>query len=170
MAITLEQISTLMDQKLDTLRVQITKDIEKKLQDRIETNSRNIAGNTATLEGQTQKFEQLKIEHDKKIEELQSALNVQAAELDDLANRSMRGNIVVRGLEEVDNEGWMQPNTVCVISYQPSATNHQMSSPAKLTEPIVVAKLIVINREIYTPTFSNLLTQTIILNCLSSTM
>ena len=106
MAVTLEQISALMDKKLDTLREQITKDIEKKLQDRIEENSRNIAGNTTTLEGHTQKFEQLKIEHDKTIEELKSALNLQAAELDDLANRSMRGNIVVKGLEEADNEDW----------------------------------------------------------------
>ena len=106
MAVTLDEISALMDQKLLILRVQITNDIEKKFQERIEKNSRNIAGNTATLEGHTQKFEQMKTQLDKTVEELQAALQKQTNELDDLANRSMRGNVVVKGLEESDNEDW----------------------------------------------------------------
>ena len=71
MAVTLDEISALMDQKLLTLRVQITNDIEKKFQERIEKNSRNIAGNSATLEGHTQKFEQMKTQLDKTVEDLQ---------------------------------------------------------------------------------------------------
>ena len=106
MAVTLEQISTLMDEKLESLREKITKDIENKFLGRIEVNERNIAGNTTTLEGHTKTLEHLKTEHDNKVKELEAALRKQTDELDDLTNRSMRGNVVVRGLEEADNEDW----------------------------------------------------------------
>ena len=117
MAATIEQISKLLDEKLDAkldvLRKEITADIEKKLQAKIDENTRNILGNTASIEGHSQQFENMEKEHRAKVEEqrleienLTANLQKQNDELDELANRTMRGNIVVRGLPEDPKEDW----------------------------------------------------------------
>ena len=80
---TIEEISALLDKKLVTLRQQITEDIENKLQEKIEENVRNIAGNAVTIEGHSQQLQTLKEEHRVKVQELEDALKKQADELDE---------------------------------------------------------------------------------------
>ena len=103
---TIEEISALLDKKLEELREQITIDIEKKFKEKIDENARIIAGNVATIKGHAQELQTLKEQHRLKIEELETERKRQNEELDDQINRSMRGNIVVRGLPEDNKEDW----------------------------------------------------------------
>ena len=97
---TLEEIEKLLDKKLAVLRQEITADIKQS----IEENRKNIAGNAATLEGLTEQFETLKEQQQIKITELQEQLDKQNDEIDELTNRTMRTNIVIRGLPEKAKE------------------------------------------------------------------
>ena len=93
---TLDEIEKLLDKKLVLLRQQITDDIKES----IEQNRRNIAGNAATLDGHTEQLETLKEQQQNKIDDLQELLTKQNNEIDDLTNRTMRNNIVIKGLPE----------------------------------------------------------------------
>ena len=135
---TIADISKLLDEKLDAkldiLRKEITADIEKRIQAKIDENAQNIFGNTATIEGHSQQLETLRKEHPAqveeyrlKVEELSAQLKKQNDELDDLTNRSMRGNIVIRGLPEDPKEDWSTTkNKLCdylsSISSEPAQT------------------------------------------------
>lgn len=110
----LAQISQLLDQKLLVLGEKITTEIEKKLQAKIDENSKNIASNLVTIDEHSHDLTELKRAHRLKVEELEETLEKQSNELDDMINRSMRGNIVVKGLPESPNEDWKETkNKLC---------------------------------------------------------
>ena len=102
-----DAIEKLLDKKLVILRQQITTDINQS----IEENRKNIFSNSATLVGHTEELESLNEQHkqhEEKINELQKQLDKQNNELDELTNRTMRTNIVIRGLPEVAKEDTKQ--------------------------------------------------------------
>ena len=103
---TLQEIEKLLDAKLENLRAQITTDIENKLQQKIDENARNISGNATSIEGQAQQIETLKEQHKIEVDELTSQLKKLTDDLDEQVNRSMRSNIVVKGLPEDPEEDW----------------------------------------------------------------
>ena len=108
---TIDEIEKLLDKKLILFRQQMTDDTDKKLallrqqitddiKASIEENRMNIAGHAATIDGHTAQIETLKDEHQKRIDELQQQLDKQNNDIDELTNRTMRNNIVVRGIPE----------------------------------------------------------------------
>ena len=108
---TLEQIEQLLDRKLnekfENFRKEITDDFKLITDDiklTIEENKKNIAGNTTTLENLSGQFEEMKQQHQKTIDDLQKQLTKQNDDIDELTNRTMRANIVIRGLPEVAKE------------------------------------------------------------------
>ena len=99
--ITMEAIEAsmeaLLDRKLKELKTDIITEIEAKWGPAINKNSQNIAANSTSIEGHDEQLEQLKNDHKDKITELEQQLQTQSNELDDLKNRSLRCNVIIKG-------------------------------------------------------------------------
>ena len=94
----MDAISKLFDDKLTTFRQQIMADIDGKIQQMVAKNTQNIAANATTLEGTTIEAMQ------QQIKTLEEGMVARENKIDDLKNRSMRTNIVVKGIPESDDE------------------------------------------------------------------
>ena len=83
---TIEEIDALLEKKLETklgdLRVQILNDIDEKWKNLIETNQKNIAANTASIEGLGLEIETHKKESNDRIDELERQLKESEQEID----------------------------------------------------------------------------------------
>ena len=88
---TIEQIETLLDKKLSAFKKELLEDIEMKIQQ----NSMQIQTNASVIN----QHETIINDCKEKIKELEDAL-------DDQLNRSMRNNIVLKGVPEDDREDW----------------------------------------------------------------
>lgn len=107
---TIEQIDKLLENKLEIkfgeLRTLILNDIDEKWRDLIETNQKNIAANAASIEGLGLEIETFKQESKDRINELERQLRESEQEIDEITNRSMRGNVIAKGIPEAENEDW----------------------------------------------------------------
>ena len=97
-------MEALLDRKLKELKTDIITEIEAKWGPAINKNSQNIAANSTSIEGHDEQLEQLKNDHKDKITELEQQLQTQSNELDDLKNRSLRCNVIIKGIPEDEKE------------------------------------------------------------------
>ena len=102
---TIQEIEKLLDKKLVIHREQIMKELDDKWRTLVETNQKNIAANTTSIEGLEGEIEKLKTSCDRQISDLEQQLSQCVNELDEQVNRSMRGNVIIKGIPEVESEG-----------------------------------------------------------------
>ena len=89
-----------------TFRTQILRDIDEKWAKLVETNQQNIAANTASIEGINDEIEKVKEACKQQVTNLEEQLKLRDIEIDEIVNRSMRGNVVIKGIPEKENEDW----------------------------------------------------------------
>ena len=102
----IDEIEKLLDRKLVTFRAQLMRDIDEKWGKLVETNQLNIAANTASIEGINDEIEKVKEACKQQVTNLEEQLKLRDAEIDEIVNRSMRGNVVFKGIPEKENEDW----------------------------------------------------------------
>ena len=102
----IDDIEKLLDRKLITFRAQILRDIEEKWAKLVETNQKNIAANTASIEGINDEVEKVKASCEQQIRYLENELKQRDSDIDDIVNRSMRCNVIIKGVPEQENEDW----------------------------------------------------------------
>ena len=110
----MEGISKLFDDKLAAFRETIMADIDVKIKDMVEKNTHNIASNSTTIEGHGLSIETMQDEintlkeqmadREKDINTLNKQMIYRENEIDDLKNRSMRNNIVIKGIPYTADE------------------------------------------------------------------
>ena len=103
---TIQEIEQLFDTKLVAFREQILKDIDAKWKQIIETNQKNIAANSTSIEGINLEIETIKRDTQKQIDDLKNKLIESEQEIDEITNRSMRTNVIIKGIPEVNVEDW----------------------------------------------------------------
>ena len=80
---TIQEIEKLLDKKLVIHREQIMKELDDKWRTLVETNQKNIAANTTSIEGLGGEIEKLKTSCDRQISDLEQQLKQSESELDD---------------------------------------------------------------------------------------
>ena len=103
MAATIQDIAALLDQRFAKFKAEMKMEILKELDQRmtnmdetITKNSMNISANTSSIEGISNL-----VEHQNDIiEKLQKECDELKTDLDEQINRSLRGNIIVKGIPD----------------------------------------------------------------------